>query len=184
MKYLLMFLMLVTFNAFADIDITTKDEQARLDAQVASVMKITQERLASMTDEEKHKLVDDLNHPDGKTVGQGAIGFGQELGKGLGDAAKELGLAANEFANSRVGVIASVVVIWHFLARPILWFILIMVMLKSYTGIVQKFCSVYGADGKFQMYSTKNLSSDTAGCLFFGGLFILGFCGLGAGINF
>lgn len=47
------------------------------------------------------------------------VDYGTKIGKGLGGAAKEVGVAANEFAKTPVGILTSVVIAWHFMGSAI-----------------------------------------------------------------
>lgn len=47
------------------------------------------------------------------------VGVGAAIGKGMAEAAKELGVAADEFAKSTVGMIAIALLVWHILGADL-----------------------------------------------------------------
>lgn len=48
------------------------------------------------------------------------VNIGTSIGKGLAGAAKEVGVAANEFAKTPVGEMTMFLILWHFLSGPII----------------------------------------------------------------
>jgi hypothetical protein len=48
------------------------------------------------------------------------VNLGASIGKGLAGAAKELGVAANDFAKTPVGEMTMFLIMWHFLSTPII----------------------------------------------------------------
>jgi hypothetical protein len=48
------------------------------------------------------------------------VGIGTSLGRGLAATAKELGIAANDLANTRLGMIVTTLIVWNFLGAKIL----------------------------------------------------------------
>lgn len=163
------------------------DESAKLDARLADAMKLTQDRMANLSKEEKEKLLDDLNHPDGKTIGQGMALFGKELGQGLGSAVKEAGTSFNDFANSGVGKIATAIIVWKLFGREVLWFIFILLLLKGLGKAMTKIFGKFDEKGKFVHFDLDILKGMDDGVIF--GIFlvsilILGACIIGAAVNF
>lgn len=160
--------------------------KADLDNQLNSALKTTTDRVNALSKDEKEKLLSDLNHPDGKTVGQGVAAFGEELGKGLSGAVKELGVTFNEFANSRVGMIATFIILWHFVGKAVLWFIFICILLKGSMKAVRSIWGEFNEKGKFvKLDLGKNEISDQ---MAFGVWVLLATvlvsCVIGAAVNF
>lgn len=147
-------------------------EDGKLDGRLSDAMKITQERLNNMSKDEKEKLLDDLNHPDGKTIGQGMASFGKELGQGLGSAVKEAGTTFNDFANSGVGRIATIIIVWKLFGHQILWFIFIILLLSGLgRGLRYVFGQYHETTGKFIKYDLSVFSKLDDGVVF--GIFVV-----------
>lgn len=149
----------------------------------ASISAKLTEQVTALTAEQKKELLASLDDKN-MSVGKGVATFGVELGKGLGSAAKEIGLAANEFANSRVGMVATFVIVWHFFGRSVMWFIFICIILTMFTRNLRRFLGEYDEKGKFLRYSTKNVSTDMGFTLGLISFVVLGGCFLGAAVNF
>lgn len=85
------------------------------------------------------------------------LNIGERVGKMMGGAARELGLAANEFVKSPVGIMATVVILFQYLGSPIIhMFTGILVLL---VGIASIRYIVYNRRGNKITYDTerKNL---------------------------
>lgn len=176
-----------TANAPAPQTKIEASTDTKLDARANEALKVTQQRLANMSVDEKEKLVDDLNHPDGKTVGQGMAAMGTEIGQGLGNAVKEVGTTFNDFANSGVGKIATFILVWHFFGRSFLWFIFICMLLKGLGKTLKHIFGEYDEKGKFVRLNLNLTKSLDDGVVF--GIFILvagvlGACIIGAATTF
>jgi len=162
-------------------------DEKKVDAQLADALKITSDRLANLSVEEKQKLIDDLNHPDGKTLGQGVALFGKELGQGLAGAVTGAGTSFVEFASSGVGKIATVIIAWHFFGRQILWFIFICMLLKGLGKTVKSLFGEFNEAGKFvklKLDATRNMGDGTIFGVYSIFVSILLICAIGAAVNF
>jgi hypothetical protein len=176
-------------NKLAKTTTVTKQvavDDGKLDARLADALKITQERAANLSKEEKQKLIDDLNHPDGKTIGQGMSAFGKELGQGLGSAVREAGTTFNDFANSGVGRMATFILIWHFFGRAFLWFIFILLLLHGVSKTVKYAYGEFNEKGKLVKFNFANrgMSSDMTLGLWLVISGVLAICAIGAAVNF
>lgn len=148
-----------------------KVDDTKLDARLADAMKVTQDRIANLSQAEKEKLLDDLNHPDGKTLGQGMAAFGKELGQGLGSAVREAGSTFNEFANSGVGKITAAIIVWKLFGRAFLWFVFILILLKGLGKFLTRMFGKYDEKGKLVNFDLSVLNKTDDGVIF--GIFII-----------
>jgi len=85
------------------------------------VTKLSKEQLATLAasvDAQKQNIEEKNNQPLVKQANEWAE-FGTNIGEGLINAAKELGMAANEFANSKLGTVVISVLIWKFFGKAI-----------------------------------------------------------------
>lgn len=100
------------------------------------------------------------------------VDIGTAIGSGLASSAKELGIAANEFANTPVGKFTIVIIAWHFMGSEVvhigfglLWLItLLPVWVYLYrrtwfTTKIETFETGKGPDGKTKVV-TKTVNSD------------------------
>ncbi len=69
---------------------------------------------------------------------------GANLGKGLAATAREMGMALNEFANSRVGTFAMVLIAWNFLGGTIMHLLTALSCLLLLFGWYRVFRNVFG----------------------------------------
>lgn len=164
-----------------------KQDADKLDARLADAMKVTQDRIANLSQTEKEKLLDDLHHPDGKTIGQGMAAFGKELGQGLGSAVREAGSTFNEFANSGVGKITAAIIVWKLFGRAFLWFVFILLLLKGVGKFLTRMFGKYDEKGKLVNFDLSVLNKTDDSVIF--GIFvvitgILLACVVGAAVNF
>lgn len=145
-------------------------QKTKLDAQVANALQNTAGRLNNLSDDEKEKLLDDLNHPDGKTVGQGMSEFGKEIGQGLGSAVRELGTTFNDFANSGVGKITAAIIGWKLFGHQLLWFIFICFLMMGLGRGLRYIFGQYSEAGKFIKYDLTVFNKLDDGVVF--GIFL------------
>jgi len=105
MKYLLAtFLMMFTLSAMA-INTNGLDEKqiAELNLQIANM-----------------KAATPTNHAESVSEW---VSIGKDMGTGLAATAKELGITANELADTPVGMIAIVVIVWNYLGNDLVGFV-------------------------------------------------------------
>lgn len=101
------------------------------------------------------------------------LNVGERIGKGFAGAAKELGVAANEFVNTPVGKWVAFLIIWHFMGSMMvhvvfgLFFLFVGIFaINWYVRINKNIVTTYDADktdifGQSRKLSTK--SSDISG---------------------
>ena len=174
----------VTQPAKSSVTVT---DAAKLDAKLANALTLAQAGAKDLTNAEKEKLLSDLKHPDGAAIGEGVATFGSQVGKGLGDAVRELGTTFNEFASSGVGKIATFILVWHFFGQSILWFTFICIVLCGIGKTLKRILGKYDDKGKFVGYDMnvwRNLSSDSAAGIMVIISFMLAACFMGAAVNF
>lgn len=108
MKKLLVLLMMVSLPAFAQVSTNglSAEQKAALDAQAAQM------RL-------QNAATSTSNVPDPDKMEQW-VDLGTKIGQGLGGAAKEVGVAVNEFVKTPVGILTSAVILWKFLGSTFL----------------------------------------------------------------
>lgn len=165
--------------AFADVQPSQE--------QIKQVNDSITAKLAVMSDSQKKELLENLNGTGGNQTLQSIANIGEQIGKGLGSAAKELGIAANEFANSKVGTIAIVIILWHFIGKSILWFLFISVLLYSITKFWKRITAVVDKDGKVVAYSFdkfNDLGDGIQVCTWLTTVGILVACVVGAATQF
>lgn len=108
MKTIIAALLLIPAIAFAGIDSGDLGEFNNLsDTDKAAIIL----QIAEMREK-----VEPAPLPTAETLEKWAD-VGTKYGKMLGGIANELGIAANEFATTPVGIISTVVVVWHFLGE-------------------------------------------------------------------
>lgn len=95
------------------------------------------------------------------------VNIGSRIGQGLAGAAKELGVAANDFAKSPVGMIATGLIVWHFVGQAavhivggiLVWIIGLSIVLY-YSRRSVDINIKYNENGKRQSYHRGYMSSD------------------------
>jgi hypothetical protein len=134
-----------------------------LAAPVLSSGAINQIELQGLSEAQKADLVKQAETmreqgkgvPTAEKVEQWAI-LGERIGKALGGAAKELGIAANEFATTPLGVLTVVIVTWKLIGFDILQLIIgvmwLAVLIPIWLKYFRRLCLVesvsYAEDGK------------------------------------
>jgi len=111
MKFLFAVVMsLFCVSAFAGITVNT---DGLTDLQKAEIAK-TVEQLkanASSTALQPEKVAE---------VAEKWANIGEQFGKMIGSAAKEVGVAANEFLQTPVGILTATVIVFHYMGSPII----------------------------------------------------------------
>jgi hypothetical protein len=120
-KLILISLLLISFNAFAGLtsdSIGNAGFNMLTDAQKAEVIKIVAGQA------EKNQQDQQILEVATKQVTPDEIekwaNIGKNIGQGLGAAAKELGIAVNDFAASPIGKLATLLIVWNFLGSQII----------------------------------------------------------------
>ena len=117
-KHLVMIVLLVcSFSAAADSDIRldpdglTTEQKAQLASQIEQMKKETNS-LPITTDN-----VNEWTRA------------GQQFGQMLGGAAKEVGMAVNDFVKTPVGKMTAALIIWHYMGNSIIHFVMALIVL-------------------------------------------------------
>jgi len=114
---LICLLVMLSFCSYAD---NTVDLSNLTDAQKVEVLtqlnKIKNTPVQSKQDNEPIQIL-----PDAEEV-QKYVSIGENIGKALGGTARELGIAVNDFANTPVGIIAVMLIIYNYLGSAIISF--------------------------------------------------------------
>lgn len=64
------------------------------------------------------------------------LNIGERIGKGFAGAAKELGVAVNEFATTPVGILTVMLIVWHFMGNMMVHIVFGMfIMIVGYTAL-------------------------------------------------
>ena len=93
--------------------------------------------------------------------------LGESIAKALGACAKEMGVAVNDFANSKVGILATVLIIWNLAGEDIMGFIvgisLLIVFIPTWIYFYKRMCIIsnitYHENGKKK--EIKHYTSDS-----------------------
>lgn len=134
MKYFLTLLLLFASSAVLAQDITTSDisgfndltdvQKAEIAMQIAKTAEANTSNILDITDK--------VSTVNPESVDKW-VDVGAKIGKMLGGTARELGIAANEFATSPVGVIAMGLIVWNYAGEQLydfivgsLWFIVML----------------------------------------------------------
>ena len=114
-KLFVILAMLVSASAFAG----NSSEAVRVagfnklsEAEKAEVIKIVAEKASS-------KDTETIQHLDTPDKVEKWVKIGSNIGQSLGGAAKELGIAVNDFAKTPVGQMTMVLIVWHILGGQI-----------------------------------------------------------------
>lgn len=102
------------------------------------------------------------------------VQVGTELGKGLAGAAKELGVAANEFITTPVGQMVALLIIWHFMGGTVVHVIggiLVWVVGYAFTYFIvrrhQTLDISYDKEGKVTNKHREGLDGDATALFWF-----------------
>lgn len=123
MKKLLFLLLIISLNVYAvdsdDVNSAgfrslSEIEKAEIIKMVAEKSKLKDNATTSTVNIKSDDVLKSLEDTDEW------ITIGTSLGKGLTATAKELGVAANDLANTRIGIIATSLIIWNYLGSKIL----------------------------------------------------------------
>ncbi len=116
-KHLVTIVLLVcSFSAAADSDIRldpdglTTEQKAQLASQIEQMKKETSNPIS----------VDNVNE---------WTRAGQQFGQMLGGAAKEVGMAVNDFVKTPVGKMTAALIIWHYIGNSIIHFVMALIVL-------------------------------------------------------
>lgn len=168
MKYIVAgLMMLFAFSAFAAVEIDTR----------------------GLTDAQKAQLVQQAEQMKTATPGTVAdsvdqwVNIGEKMGKMLGGAAKEVGIAVNEFVQTPVGKMTAVLIVWNYMGSMIVhvvsgWALLIITfsIMFWYSRRVQKYVVEYDESkgrnwlGRYPVKSIKRdeMDGDTFGFILLG----------------
>lgn len=116
MKYLIIFLMLFSLTANAEISTSglTKEEIATLNLNVAQM------KLDKQVEQNAPEVVSILKNLALTPEELDSLGtYGTQLGKVVTGFVKEIGITANEFLKTPWGVVAILLLAWHFFASDI-----------------------------------------------------------------
>ena len=130
--------------------------------------------VAQLDETQKAKLLEEAeNIRAGKAstveVAEQWANVGANLGKGLAATAREMGMALNEFANSRVGTFAMVLIAWNFLGGTIMHLLTALSCLLLLFGWYRVFRNVFGVfddKRKLQRFDMTDDRNDIDGIRF------------------
>ena len=127
--------MVLTTSAFAEISATTIGNAGwdkLSDAQKSEVLQVVANKVVET---DKNKIsTNDLNNPAKLNEW---VDLGKNIGLAFNGAAKELGIAVNDFVNTPVGMITMILIIWHFIGGMILHFVGSILVLVVGLGFVR-----------------------------------------------
>lgn len=127
--------MVLTTSAFAEISATTIGNAGwdkLSDAQKSEVLQVVANKVVET---DKNKIsTNDLNNPAKLNEW---VDLGKNIGLAFNGAAKELGIAVNDFVNTPVGMITMILIIWHFMGGMILHFVGSILVLVVGLGFVR-----------------------------------------------
>lgn len=111
-KFLAIALMLVSFGSYAasqtfDVSDLTAEQIAKIQLDIA-------QKQSAAKQVEKNNAVEQVDR---------WVDVGAKLGKGFASTAQELGVAANDFAKTGVGMFTMFLIGWHFVGEAIVGFI-------------------------------------------------------------
>ena len=70
-------------------------------------------------------------------------GIGTEIGKMIGSAAREIGVAANDFVKTPVGMMTATLIVWHFIGKAVVSIIFGLIILLGGTLVIRKLVNTY-----------------------------------------
>lgn len=108
MRYLVvLFLLLCSLNAYAinSGDVNSAGFDKLPESTKAEIIKQIADSAATANSQKTNEKIDQILKWSQ---------LGSSIGQGLGSAAKELGMAVNEFAASPTGKLATILLVWHF----------------------------------------------------------------------
>lgn len=153
-------------------------QETQTDPNTASAQ--LNEKIAKMTDAQKADALATLNAGESATAARARewIEIGNGLGEGLAATAQKMGVVTNEFAQTSVGKMAMVLIIWNYMGDDItgwiaglmMWFLGIPLWLYQ----SRKVFGEYNEKGKFVRYD-PNLLGDNTRSGFMVGVFIFTF---------
>ena len=147
-KLFAIIMMLVSVSAFAATsglssgNVNDAGFSKLSEAEKAEIIKQVADKAATKNvfgqSEDTEKAVDKVEH---------WAAVGAKIGQGLAGAAKELGVAVNDFANTSVGKLTTGLIIWHFIGNKIVHvFGGIMIWIIGFGGLRYMINRVAGSD--------------------------------------
>ncbi len=92
------------------------------------------------------------------------VDIGNALGEGLAATAEKLGIVANDFANSPLGKLAIVLILWNYMGESVLLIVAGFTLLVGGTLVwlyqMRKIFGKYSPEGKFIQYDADLISND------------------------
>jgi hypothetical protein len=101
----------LTASAFAAIDVRTIDS--------AGFDKLTEAQKAALVQQVTQQVAGNTDTTSAEKLNEW-VDLGTKIGKGLAGAAKETGVAVNDFALSPVGRLTTILIVWHFIGNSLL----------------------------------------------------------------
>ena len=146
MRILIMLMLLIsttTWAKSANVDGLTDEQQAEIQLQIARTKAENRNTNTTLPKITKSQVKE-------------YVVLGESIAKALGACAKEMGVAVNDFANSKVGILATVLIIWNLAGESIMGFIvgisLFVIGTSIWLYIFRKICVVesitYHENGK------------------------------------
>lgn len=105
-KFFIIALMLFSFSAFAGTSQPTVDLRGLTDQQITALAS----QANSMKTESADKIVDKVDK---------YVDIGERIGKMMGGAAKEVGIAVNDFVKTPVGMMTAGLILWNYMGGMI-----------------------------------------------------------------
>lgn len=116
MKYVISVVMLLlafNANAISSRDLSGVGFDNLSETQKAEILKSVTEQVAAKTAEPVATKVESASKTAAVVTNQW-LDIGERIGKGFAGAAKELGVAANDFVKTPVGIMTASLIVWHF----------------------------------------------------------------------
>lgn len=125
MKKLLMVLLMIPMMAHAVVEVNTRGLTESQKAELVKQAELMKQEAAGPVDDPADRVDKWVN-------------VGERVGKMLGGAAKEVGVAVNQFVTTPVGMMTAALIVWHYMGSMIIhvisgWVVLIIsVMMITY----------------------------------------------------
>lgn len=113
MRILIMLMLLMSTPIWAksaNVDGLTPEQQAEIQLQIARTKAQNRDTNITLPNITKSQVKE-------------YVVLGESIAKALGACAKEMGVAVNDFANSKVGILATVLIVWNVAGESIMGFI-------------------------------------------------------------
>lgn len=122
-KFFILAIMLFSFSAFAGTPQPTVDLRGLTEHQIA----VLSSQAESMKSSSADKIVGSVDK---------YVDVGERIGKMMGGAAKEVGIAVNDFVKTPVGLMTAGLIVWHYMGGMLVHVIMGMIMFAVTFGLL------------------------------------------------